>query len=168
MLKRCLGIIFSSWIATVSLADTSPCEVTFEIPRCHLTAEDRETIATCLILEAGTQGRSGLEAVMSVIANRAKDRPELFPSVVLSRGQFSSLNEPARARYLLPRYVAKAKASHMWPTALEVVESAIAGQLVDTTNGATFYDQVGRRPKWIRAVNRTVQIGSHVFYCAIN
>ncbi|MDA0362226.1 MAG: cell wall hydrolase [Proteobacteria bacterium] len=46
----------------------------------------------------------------------------------------------------------------------KIARLKLDGAASNLTNGATFYHNLGVRPRWVSSVNRTTTIGSHVFY----
>lgn len=138
--------------------------VLFAIPKYALSERERETVAACLVLEAANQGDFGMRSVMAVIRNRARGLPELFAPTVLRVKQFSALNKLTAGRESLDRVVGRAKRDAMWPTALQIVNDALASAWHDPTGGATHYTRTGERNRWTRTLARTVTIGEHSFY----
>jgi spore germination cell wall hydrolase CwlJ-like protein len=129
-----------------------------------MPAAERETVAACLVLEAASQGLQGMRAVMAVIRNRAHGMPELFAPTVLRQKQFSALNRVTSGRESLWRATQRAKHDRMWPTALAIVDDALAATWWDPTGGATHYTRSGERTAWTRSLAKTVTIGAHSFY----
>lgn len=138
--------------------------VTFSVPRYTLTQDERELVATCLVLEAASQGDFGMRGVMSVIRNRARGLPELFAPTVLREKQFSALNKLTAGRESLWRVVRRAQADCMWDAALRIVDEATLDTWHDPTEGATHYTRTGEHTPWTRTLARTVTIGRHAFY----
>jgi spore germination cell wall hydrolase CwlJ-like protein len=138
--------------------------VSFTIPKYALSANERETVAACLVLEAANQGDFGMRSVMSVIRNRARGQPELFMQTVLRPKQFSALNQLTAGRETLARTLARARRDAMWPTALKIVDESVHDAWHDPTGGATHYTRSGERTPWTRSLAKTVTIGAHSFY----
>jgi len=130
-----------------------------------------ETVAACLILEAGGEKDIGMWAVMCIIKNRAKGSQSIakWKTVVTKRSQFSCFNGRTT-----PSAIAIAKAHPKWDDAIKIVLAAQA-DFKDYTYGATHY-HVCRGPSkvspyWTATVyggkNKkaevTVVIGNHVF-----
>ena len=136
---------------------------------CTPLADDAgELLAAVLVLEAANQGTVGMEAVMSVIDNRAKGWPALYVDVVTRPYQFSALNRSIHDPSQLPRLIARAKQDRVWPVARAIVNAAVTGHLTDRTGGALFYADSRLRPRWLRDVRPTVLIGRHTFYVPRN
>lgn len=138
--------------------------VSFTIPRYQLSAEERETLAACLVLEAACQGEFGMRSVMAVIRNRAAAKPELFLPTVLRKHQFSALNALTSGRESLWRTLQRARKDPMWPVALTLVEEAAKESWYDPTGGATHYTRSAERTHWTRRLQKTTTIGAHSFY----
>jgi spore germination cell wall hydrolase CwlJ-like protein len=138
--------------------------VSVSIPKYELTSLERHIVASCLVLEAASQGETGMRGVMAVIRNRARGLPELFAPTVLKAKQFSALNRLTAGRESMSRVVARAKRDRMWPVALKLVDEAVLDTWHDPTHGATHYTRVGERNAWTRTLARTVTIGRHAFY----
>jgi spore germination cell wall hydrolase CwlJ-like protein len=138
--------------------------VFFTIPKYTLTKTERETVATCLVLEAANQGDFGMRSVMAVIRNRARGIPELFAPTVLRQKQFSALNNLTAGRESLTRIISRARHDAMWSSALTIVDAASQDSWHDPTEGATHYTRTGERTRWTRSLAKTVTIGAHSFY----
>ena len=150
--------------ATQSAQPTVAPRLSVEIPQYTLSKRERDTVATCLVLEAANQGEFGMRSVMAVIRNRARGRPELFAPTVLQPRQFSALNKLTAARETLHRAIGRAARDRMWPIALGIVDQAMYESWYDPTEGATHYTRAGERNRWTSRLTPTVTIGSHSFY----
>jgi len=132
-----------------------------------------DTVARTIWGEARNQGRIGMQAVASTIANRVNldlhgdGRPdwwgEGFVGVCRKPWQYSCWNEndPNRARLL-----AVTAEDPQFAIALDVARAAVDGSLADRTNGATHYfaPHVVAPPAWAKSRMPTASIGDHVFY----
>jgi spore germination cell wall hydrolase CwlJ-like protein len=103
--------------------------------------------------EARGEGVQGLEAVASVIMNRAKQARKSVCSIVYERKQFSWVYETKDKRI---------KGNIM--DILSITHKALSGVLVDVTHGATFYHANYVKPSWAKHKVMTVQINKHIFY----
>ena len=113
-----------------------------------------EIVAATLILEAGGEGKIGMEAVREVIANRAKNKTEM--SVCLARKQFSCWNN------IKPEDgINKAKRHPFWAVALQIARDPVA---TNHTLGATHYHTTKVSPYWKNSLAKTAQIKNHIFY----
>lgn len=117
-----------------------------------------ETVAACIILEAGGEGRVGMEAVNEVIHNRARMQKKSLYNIVMAPKQFSAMAIGADAA------IKKAKNHKRWNEALNIVKSP----LTDHTHGATYYHTIDINPYWgpklIKRGYKTLTIGHHLFY----
>jgi N-acetylmuramoyl-L-alanine amidase len=123
-----------------------------------------EILARTIYGEARGEGKVGMEAVASVILNRASN-PNRWPNdvrdVCLERKQFScwNLTDPNREKLL----TVTAKDSG-FRLALDTAERAVAGLLDDPTGGADHYHEKSIIPGWVKGQTPTAKIGRHVFY----
>lgn len=140
----------------------------FSVPRYSPSQAERETVAAVIILEAGGEGLGGMEAIMSVINNRAKDQPALYEMVVTKPSQFSSLNSSIGNPKRFAKMLAHAKRHPAWHAALSIVDRAAKGNLVDRTGGATYFLESSARPHWLPGVRLTAVIGDHRFFIPRN
>lgn len=147
-----------------SAAITFAPRITFSVSKYTLTAEERDLLASCLVLEAASQGEFGMRGVMAVIRNRARGLPELFVPTILREKQFSALNRLTAGRESVWRVVTRAQHDRMWPVALTIVDAATADAWHDPTEGATHYTRLGERTPWTRTLACTTVIGRHAFY----
>lgn len=128
---------------------------------------DKHVIAACLILEAANQGEKGMQAVASVIANRAQNQSTRYLSVVLHPYAFSALNTattPRKNTAKLSQLVRRASQDIAWKTAVEIVEKLYAGSLEDLTFGANHYSRRDELPSWSHGMRATTVIGDHLFF----
>ena len=118
-----------------------------------ITVSQTEVVAATLIMEAGGEGREGMEAVREVIANRAKNKSEMI--VCLAPKQFSCWNGIA-----VGTGIEKAKRHKNWALALEIAR----GKVTNHTRGATHYHTTKVSPSWAKSLRQTVKIKNHIFY----
>jgi N-acetylmuramoyl-L-alanine amidase len=124
-----------------------------------------EVMARTLWAEARSEGRAGLEAVASVILNRAK-HPRWWGhdvrSVCLAPYQFSCWNSDDPQR---PRLLAVQASDATFALCLDVARRAIAGEIVDQTGGAdSYFNPAVVSPSWAVKAVHTKDIGRHAFY----
>jgi spore germination cell wall hydrolase CwlJ-like protein len=103
--------------------------------------------------EARGEGVQGIEAVASVVMNRARQANKSVCSVVYERKQFS---------WVFVTKDKRMKGNIM--DVLVVTNKALNGYLVDITGGATHYHATYVRPQWAKRMLRTVKINNHIFY----
>lgn len=103
--------------------------------------------------EARGEGVKGMGAVASVVMNRARQANKSVCSIVYERKQFSWV------------FVTKDKSiKGNIRDVLSITHKALAGYLVDVTDGATHYHATYVKPKWAKRLKRTVKINNHIFY----
>ena len=131
--------------------------------------EARLALARTVYGEARGEGAAGMEAVASVVMNRAGVGGwwgDTVLSVVHQPYQFSAWNEgdPNRALILskLP-FQGDALFNQAW----EIAGDAMAGELPDRTGGATHYHADSISPGWARGHVPVAEIGRHIFYSGI-
>ena len=103
--------------------------------------------------EARGEGVQGIEAVASVVMNRARQANKSVCSVVYERKQFS---------WVFVTKDKRMKGNIM--DVLVVTNKALNGYLVDITGGATHYHATYVKPRWAKHLKRTVKIINHIFY----
>lgn len=118
-------------------------------------------VVATVLMEAGGEGRQGMQAVVNVIANRSRLDKMSYYEVVKKPKQFSCLNGIRDERKAIA--IAKAKWPKQWRFAEELINLSEQWKLEDITNGAYFYQTKSCpvRP-WHGAL--TAQIGNHNFY----
>ena len=111
---------------------------------------ERQIVASCLVLEAASDGVEGMRAVLNVIYNRSDHRTERVVRETIKRGQFSSMHSIWGQRN--PDYspiLRRAQRDRMYPSAVKLVVLLERGKLFDNTSGATYYHGVnGAKPYW--------------------
>lgn len=128
---------------------------------------NRKLIAACLILEAADQGEAGLQAVASVIANRAEKKPTDYIKVVTRPYAFSALNEASTdktGKFTYDQLVKKASKDRNWSLAVSIVDKMYQKTLTDNTFGANHYSRKDELPSWSHGMRATVVIGDHLFF----
>ena len=117
-----------------------------------------DTVVACIILEAGGEGRTGMEAVNEVLHNRAHAQHKTLFQIATAPMQFSCFNNGVEAA------VAKAKKHPYWNVAMEIAKAS----LTDHTHGAKFYHTLNSKPSWAAKIlkkgAKIVIIGHHKFY----
>ena len=128
-----------------------------------------EVLARTLWGEARNQGVEGMEAVASVILNRAKS-PKWWgtdiTSVCLKKNQFSCwLDIPETAKNLAALKAVTDKDPE-FKVAMDVETRAVAGTLVDSVAGAQYYYErhMPAPPKWVDKLKFIKRVKDHLFY----
>lgn len=143
-----------------------------------MTDYDFEIMAKTIYGEARGEGAEGMEAVACVIMNRFRARKWFtgyrekygvkIPSIAetcLKPKQFSCWNKNDPNRPLLDKIDA---GNEVFSGCLRLAARAMAGELEDFTNGATFYHTKAVRPRWAMHKSPCYEVGNHLFYNDIN
>lgn len=150
-------------IATVATASAAFSEVYQPCPW------ERQIVAACLVLEASNQGEVGMQAVASVIANRAQRDSSRYIQVVKRPYAFSALNTATTGRTGSVGYaghVQRASRDSSWTSALRIVDQLYENSLSDVTYGADHYSRADQLPNWSHRMRATTIIGDHLFFRA--
>jgi spore germination cell wall hydrolase CwlJ-like protein len=132
-----------------------------------MTRDDLWTFAKTIWAEARGEPLEGQIAVANVILNRARQGGWWGDDVVKvcrKPKQFSCWNkgDPNRAKMnnleLQDRAFARA---------VSVAAGACAGDMADTTGGATHYHTAAIEPSWAAGHEPSARIGNHVFYNSV-
>ena len=118
-------------------------------------SNDVQVVAATLVLEAGGEGKAGMEAVREVIANRSRSSVLTEAEVCLKRLQFSCWNGST-----VKAGIEKAKLHKNWSLALEIANA----ETTNHTSGATHYHTTKVSPWWAETLTRTATIKNHIFY----
>lgn len=130
---------------------------------------DIDILARTLWGEARGEGAAGMQAVASVVLNRARRGGWWgagVAEVCLKPRQFSCWNEddPNREKVAgatpppCPRFA----------VARRIACRAVCGVMEDLTGGATHYHAAGAQPYWAEGRTPCAVIGRHVFYRIVN
>ena len=123
-----------------------------------------DTVVACVILEAGGEGKAGMEAINEVLQNRAKFKYkavtfDTMAKIATEPKQFSCFNAG------VDNAIAKAKKHPKWKEAENIVKAPVTSHV----NGSRFYHTINlKRPGWAQTfLNKGAQrvtLGHHVFY----
>jgi len=119
-----------------------------------MTAE--ETIASTLWYEARGEGCKGIDAVASVIVNRAKKSGKSYAAECLKPYQFSCWNGTAHV-------VPKKANGKVWEYCKAVARKMVKGTFKTTNNATHYYNFSICNPKWGVAMRDVVVVGKHRF-----
>jgi spore germination cell wall hydrolase CwlJ-like protein len=136
-----------------------------------MTGYQQEVVAAGLILEATSDGQEGMEAVMSVIVNRARVAGKTPLQILTRPGQFSAMASVWNKKK--PNFsplIAKAKKDENWKVALSIVHTYEGGLWIDTSCGSTYYHTVDISPSWSRSkdLRYAGTVGAHRFYAPVS
>ncbi len=137
-----------------------------EVEPKKLSDYDRLIIASCLILEASSEGERGMQAVLNVISNRSVGDFSRMPCEVARQGQFTAMRKVwGQQRPDYGPLMQKAMNDKNFGMAVELVRQLERGELPDLTLGGTHYCKDSRNlPGWSQEMALTTQIGTHRFY----
>lgn len=128
-------------------------------------------IARTLYAEARNDGKDGMEAVASVIYNRAEGDKTLFTSACLKPMQFSCWNkftkeeaDPKNFKIKIPSSVnGNKKNEALWKEAMKIAADMLADAFKPTTAANMYFNPQKCSPKWNKELTDTAMIGSHKF-----
>ena len=110
-----------------------------------------------------------MQAVASVISNRAGRAPERIFKVVTVPYAFTALNTATTGQTGergFTDHVRRASNDRNWPLALGIVDALYANELTDVTYGADHYSRRDSLPRWSHTMRATAVIGDHLFFRA--
>ena len=118
-------------------------------------------VAAVLMGEARGEGEIGMTAVVEVIRNRASEANRSPLAIVLTKGEFSCLNDTTPEA--LYQRLCRMKT---FPMALRIAKTCYNTPelLPNVTQGATFFHQTQSNPPWLTDVRPVTTIGNHRFY----
>ena len=131
---------------------------------------ERELIAAVLVEEARGDGNQGMILVMNVIENRGKRNPASYAAVVLKPKQFSPLNKyqkniSPQDTWAIALFIVVAKKKKLsFKHALQIVDEAFNGGLIDQTYGADHFCRTDATPSWADPSKVTCKYRNHIFY----
>ena len=123
--------------------------------------EEFQCLASALYFESRGEGIKGQVAVAEVILNRVDS--SRFPSTicgVVNQGngngcQFSFTCDGKPERVSEPA---------AWLTASKIARAMMDGAPRNLTDGAMYFHTPAVRPSWSRSLQKTAEIGQHIFY----
>jgi N-acetylmuramoyl-L-alanine amidase len=135
-----------------------------------LNSQDREIIATCMVLEAGGEGSEGMRAVLNVILHRAKSDWGRMVPVIVKQGAFSCMSSLWNTEEFdySPLLSQAQSQSEPYTEAMNLIATMEQGLLTDNTVGATHYHADYVTPYWISNMRYLTTIGGHHFYVEID
>lgn len=127
-------------------------------------------VARTLFDEARGEGEKGIDAVASVLYNRAAGKAVNLPGVCLKKYQFSKWNgqknlDPKNYKIVVPVQLKKpGKDRDMWSYCQKTAGKLIYGEFkstIGTKNSYYAHDKV--TPNWANKMSDTEKIGNHTF-----
>lgn len=156
-------------------ADTAPEKVTTPIVQAEKTysgftaTQATNIIARTLYMEARSEGETGIDAVASVILNRAGGKAEKLPIVCLKKYQFSCWNgsttkTPTLYKTIIPSSAAKQGPNRdMWQYCEKTAGKLLDGTFKSTIGKRNAYHTLAVTPLWDKRMQDKTTIGKHVF-----
>jgi spore germination cell wall hydrolase CwlJ-like protein len=130
-------------------------------------AEDRERALTCLTqaiyYEAASEGADGGRAVAQVVLNRMH-HPGYPASVCGVVYEGSERPTGCQFTFTCDGSLLRQPVESLWTRSRKIAEEALAGRVFAPIGHATSYHADYLLPYWADALDKTVQIGRHIFY----
>jgi exopolysaccharide biosynthesis WecB/TagA/CpsF family protein len=129
--------------------------------------DDRERALTCLsqavYYEAAGEGRDGERAIAQVVINRMR-HPGYPASVCGVVYQGSERSTGCQFTFTCNGSLLHEPASGLWVQARGIARDALSGKVFAPVGHATHYHADYVLPYWADSLDKTVQIGRHIFY----
>ena len=130
-------------------------------------ADDRDRALTCLTqavyYEAAGEGVDGERAVAQVVLNRMH-HPGYPASVCGVVYQGSERGAGCQFTFTCDGSLLRAPVENLWERARKIASDALAGKVFAPIGHATHYHADFVLPYWADSLDKTVQIGRHIFY----
>jgi len=128
-------------------------------------AGEQRCLAEAMYYEARGEGAEGEEAIAEVIFHRMHHRG--FPGSICGVVYQGIENAPAcQFSFVCDGEMRRPKVAADWARAKLLAAKILSGYMMlgNMTEGATSYHAVDVEPDWSSSLERTVQIGNHIFY----
>jgi exopolysaccharide biosynthesis WecB/TagA/CpsF family protein len=133
----------------------------------HTDADDRDRALTCLAqavyYEAASEGPDGERAVAQVVLNRMH-HPGYPASICGVVYQGSDRPSGCQFTFTCDGSLLRTPVPVLWTRAHKIAEDALAGRVFAAVGHATHYHADYVLPYWADSLDKTVQIGRHIFY----
>ena len=130
-------------------------------------ADDRDKALNCLTqavyYEAAGEGADGERAVAQVVLNRMH-HPGYPASVCGVVYQGSERGSGCQFTFTCDGSLLRSPVSALWNRARKIAQDALAGKVFAPVGHATHYHADYVLPYWADSLDKTVQIGRHIFY----
>jgi hypothetical protein len=133
----------------------------------HTDADDRTRAVNCLTqavyYEAASEGVDGGRAVAQVVLNRLHHPG--YPSTVCGV-VYQGADRPTGCQFTFAcdGSLLRTPAPTLWARSRKIAEDALAGKVFAPVGHATHYHADYVLPYWADVLDKTVQIGRHIFY----
>lgn len=133
----------------------------------HTDAADRERAITCLTqavyYEAGGEGADGGRAVAQVVVNRMR-HPGFPASICGVVYQGVEKGSGCQFTFACDGSLLRTPVPSLWQQARKIAEQALSGHVFAPVGHATHYHADYVLPYWADSLDKSVQIGRHIFY----
>ena len=151
---------FAAVVASVT-EDQSPLEAA-----AAKMADERQCLAEALYYEARGEGKDGQKAVAEVVLTRVQSR--YFPSTICGVVH-EGAEQPGKHcqfSYACDGSLKRPKDTVAWRHSVDLASRIMAGseRLSDETGHAIAYHNIDVQPAWSETMERTAQVGNHIFY----
>jgi spore germination cell wall hydrolase CwlJ-like protein len=130
-------------------------------------ADDRERALTCLTqavyYEAASEGADGGRAVAQVVLNRLR-HPGYPASVCGVVYQGADRPTGCQFTFTCDGSLLRPHVESLWTRSRKIAEAALSGSVFAPIGHATHYHADYVLPYWADSLDKTVQIGRHIFY----
>ena len=130
-------------------------------------AEDRERALTCLAqavyYEAAGEGVDGEKAVAQVVLNRMR-HPGYPASICGVVYQGADRTSGCQFTFACDGSLLRTPVPSLWTRARKIAEGALSGHVFAPVGHATHYHADYVLPYWADSLDKSVQIGRHIFY----
>lgn len=133
----------------------------------HTDAEDRERALTCLAqaayYEAAGEGLDGERAVAQVVINRLR-HPGFPPTICGVVYEGSDRPTGCQFSFACDGSMQRIPAPSLWNRSRQIAEEALKGRVFAPVGHATHYHADYVLPYWADTLDKSVQVGRHIFY----
>ena len=122
-----------------------------------------QCLAQAVYYEAATEGADGQRAVAQIVLNRMR-HPAYPASVCGVVYQGSERPTGCQFTFTCDGSLARVPAQSLWRQARKIASEALAGKVYARVGHATHYHADYVLPYWADSLDKSVQIGRHIFY----
>ena len=122
-----------------------------------------ECLTQAVYYEAASEGADGQRAVAQIVLNRMR-HPAYPASVCGVVYQGSERTTGCQFTFTCDGSLARAPAQSLWKQARRIATEALAGKVFAPVGHATHYHADYVLPYWADSLDKSIQIGRHIFY----
>jgi spore germination cell wall hydrolase CwlJ-like protein len=122
-----------------------------------------ECLTQAVYYEAASEGADGQRAVAQIVLNRMR-HPAYPASVCGVVYQGSERTTGCQFTFTCDGSLARAPAQSLWKQARRIASEALAGKVFAPVGHATHYHADYVVPYWAASLDKSIQIGRHIFY----